>query len=186
MIYLAIFLCLINFPFWIWCSMNGYKLERQQTTNPELEFGNNAWIRAYKSYFIFMRHYAPYTHMTRLFVGKDPLKPKSTNGHFRLLKLPFLSLFLLFFISFGCISFYWRGAGMLQPEIDKKMHRSWDQQSKSFTPTTIHGFAQSAYLLAFQKMLSDNPSLLNERNPVVWFSYLFSSFFHFNVIFLGP
>ncbi|KAL3363174.1 hypothetical protein AABB24_012463 [Solanum stoloniferum] len=47
------------------------------------------------------------------------------------------------------------------------MQRSRDQRSKSSRPTTIHGFAQSGDLLAFQKMLSGNPSLLNERNPVM-------------------
>ncbi|KAK6784318.1 hypothetical protein RDI58_017773 [Solanum bulbocastanum] len=47
------------------------------------------------------------------------------------------------------------------------MQRSRDQRSKSSRPTTIHGLAQSGDLLAFQKMLSANPSLLNERNPVM-------------------
>ncbi|XP_059286505.1 uncharacterized protein LOC132039957 [Lycium ferocissimum] len=48
------------------------------------------------------------------------------------------------------------------------MQRSRDQRSRSSRPvTTIHGFAQSGDLLSFQKLLSDNPSLLNERNPVM-------------------
>ncbi|KAL6549676.1 hypothetical protein OROHE_008407 [Orobanche hederae] len=34
-------------------------------------------------------------------------------------------------------------------------------------PTTIHGSAQSGDINAFQKLLLDNPSLLNERNPVM-------------------
>nr|GMC58808.1 protein CfxQ homolog [Ipomoea batatas] len=46
------------------------------------------------------------------------------------------------------------------------MQRARDQRSKSSRPTTIHGFAQSGDLNAFHKMLNDNPSLLNERNPV--------------------
>nr|GME03398.1 protein CfxQ homolog [Ipomoea batatas] len=47
------------------------------------------------------------------------------------------------------------------------MQRARDQRSKSSRPTTIHGFAQSGDLNAFHKMLNDNPSLLNERNPVM-------------------
>ncbi|XP_016442853.1 uncharacterized protein LOC107768252 [Nicotiana tabacum] len=47
------------------------------------------------------------------------------------------------------------------------MQRSRDQRSRSYRSTTIHGFAQSGDLLAFQKLLSGNPSLLNERNPVM-------------------
>ncbi|GAB2292244.1 hypothetical protein Dimus_026493 [Dionaea muscipula] len=41
------------------------------------------------------------------------------------------------------------------------------QRSRSAKPTTIHGFAQSGDLVGFQRLLSDNPSLLNERNPVM-------------------
>ncbi|XP_009776722.1 protein CfxQ homolog [Nicotiana sylvestris] len=47
------------------------------------------------------------------------------------------------------------------------MQRSRDQRSRSSRSTTIHGFAQSGDLLAFQKLLSGNPFLLNERNPVM-------------------
>ncbi|KAK2645679.1 hypothetical protein Ddye_020874 [Dipteronia dyeriana] len=47
------------------------------------------------------------------------------------------------------------------------MQRHPDQRSRSVKPTTIHGCAQSGDLLAFQKLLRDNPSLLNERNPVM-------------------
>ncbi|EEF48253.1 Protein cbxX, chromosomal, putative [Ricinus communis] len=44
----------------------------------------------------------------------------------------------------------------------------YDQRSRSSKQvTTIHGFAQSGDLLAFQKLLRVNPSLLNERNPVM-------------------
>lgn len=42
-----------------------------------------------------------------------------------------------------------------------------DQRSRSTKPTTIHGYAQSGDLIGFQKMLKDNPSLLNDRNPVM-------------------
>lgn len=47
------------------------------------------------------------------------------------------------------------------------MQRSQDQRSRSAKPTTIHGYAQSGDLLGFQKLLRDNPSLLNETNPVM-------------------
>lgn len=47
------------------------------------------------------------------------------------------------------------------------MQRSLNQRSRSAKPTTIHGYAQSGDLLGFQKLLRENPSLLNERNPVV-------------------
>ncbi|CAH9102986.1 unnamed protein product [Cuscuta epithymum] len=47
------------------------------------------------------------------------------------------------------------------------MQRVGDQRPRFFRPTTIHGFAQSGDLDAIRKMLNDNPSLLNERNPVM-------------------
>ncbi|KAB1201629.1 hypothetical protein CJ030_MR0G002603 [Morella rubra] len=47
------------------------------------------------------------------------------------------------------------------------MQRPQDQRSRSAKPTTIHGYAQSGDLLAVQRLLRDNPSLLNERNPVM-------------------
>ncbi|CAI9772280.1 unnamed protein product [Fraxinus pennsylvanica] len=47
------------------------------------------------------------------------------------------------------------------------MQKVKDQRSRSSKPTTIHGFAQSGDLIAFQKLLRDNPSLLNDRNPVM-------------------
>lgn len=47
-----------------------------------------------------------------------------------------------------------------------------DQRSRSLKPTTIHGFAQSGDINAFQRMLLNNPSLLNDRNPVVRSLYL--------------
>ncbi|XP_015898317.3 uncharacterized protein LOC107431824 [Ziziphus jujuba] len=47
------------------------------------------------------------------------------------------------------------------------MQKSQDKRSRSAKPTTIHGFAQSGDLLGFQKLLRDNPSLINERNPVM-------------------
>ncbi|GLT57282.1 hypothetical protein SLA2020_302660 [Shorea laevis] len=39
--------------------------------------------------------------------------------------------------------------------------------SRSAKPTTIHGCAQAGDLVAFQRLLRDNPSLLNERNGVM-------------------
>ncbi|KAH9608415.1 hypothetical protein KSS87_021349 [Heliosperma pusillum] len=44
-----------------------------------------------------------------------------------------------------------------------------DQHSRSSRPNnhTIHGFAQSGDLASFSRLLKDNPSLLNERNPVM-------------------
>ncbi|XP_027177326.1 protein CfxQ homolog [Coffea eugenioides] len=47
------------------------------------------------------------------------------------------------------------------------MQKLKDQRSRSSKPTTIHGLAQSGDLIAFQKLLRDNPSLLNDRNPVM-------------------
>ncbi|PIN19249.1 26S proteasome regulatory complex, subunit PSMD10 [Handroanthus impetiginosus] len=47
------------------------------------------------------------------------------------------------------------------------MQKIKDQRPRSSKPTTIHGFAQSGDINAFQKLLRDNPSLLNERNPVM-------------------
>ncbi|KAM7509514.1 hypothetical protein LguiA_019967 [Lonicera macranthoides] len=47
------------------------------------------------------------------------------------------------------------------------MKRNQDQRSRSSKPTTIHGCAQSGDLAAFQTLLRDNPSLLNDRNPVM-------------------
>ncbi|KAE9464513.1 hypothetical protein C3L33_03639, partial [Rhododendron williamsianum] len=41
-----------------------------------------------------------------------------------------------------------------------------DQRSRSAKPTTVHGCAQSGDLVGIQKLLQDNPSLLNDRNPV--------------------
>lgn len=60
------------------------------------------------------------------------------------------------------------------------MQRTQDQRSRSAKPTTIHGYAQFGDLLGFQRLLRENPSLLNERNPVVRSHSLFiSSFFIF-------
>lgn len=47
------------------------------------------------------------------------------------------------------------------------MQRTRDQRSRSSRPITIHGLAQSGDVVAFKKLLNDNPFLLNERNPVV-------------------
>ncbi|GLT49458.1 hypothetical protein SLA2020_230110 [Shorea laevis] len=41
------------------------------------------------------------------------------------------------------------------------------QRSRSAKPTTIHGCAQAGDLVAFQRLLRDNPSLFNERNAVM-------------------
>ncbi|KAH6827239.1 AAA-type ATPase family protein / ankyrin repeat family protein [Perilla frutescens var. hirtella] len=42
-----------------------------------------------------------------------------------------------------------------------------DQRPRSLKPTTIHGFAQSGDINAFQRLLLNNPSLLNDKNPVM-------------------
>lgn len=47
------------------------------------------------------------------------------------------------------------------------MQRYPDQRSRSAKPTTIHGYAQSGDLVGFQKLLRENPALLNERNAVM-------------------
>lgn len=56
------------------------------------------------------------------------------------------------------------------------MQKMKDQRPKSLKPTTIHGFAQSGDINAFQRLLLNNPSLLNDRNPVVRSLYLCLSF----------
>ncbi|OWM89898.1 protein CfxQ homolog [Punica granatum] len=48
------------------------------------------------------------------------------------------------------------------------MQRPQDHRFRSAKPsTTVHGCAQAGDLPALQKLLRDNPSLLNERNPVM-------------------
>lgn len=48
------------------------------------------------------------------------------------------------------------------------MQRVKDQQlSRSTKPATIHASAQSGDLPAVQRRLRDNPSLINDRNPVM-------------------
>ncbi|EOA30461.1 hypothetical protein CARUB_v10013586mg [Capsella rubella] len=42
------------------------------------------------------------------------------------------------------------------------------QRLRSARPTTIHDCALSGDLIALQRLLKDNPSLLNERNPVMY------------------
>lgn len=42
-----------------------------------------------------------------------------------------------------------------------------DHGSRSSKPATIHSYAQSGDLLGFQRLLRGDPSLLNERNPVM-------------------
>lgn len=54
------------------------------------------------------------------------------------------------------------------------MNRSQDQKQKPAKPTTIHGCALSGDLVGLQRLLRDNPSLLNERNPVVRSSFSFT------------
>ncbi|XP_047170969.1 protein CbxX, chromosomal isoform X2 [Vigna umbellata] len=44
--------------------------------------------------------------------------------------------------------------------------RSQDQRSRFAKPATIHGCALSGDLAGLQRLLRDNPSLLNEKNPV--------------------
>ncbi|BAU02859.1 protein CbxX, chromosomal isoform X1 [Vigna umbellata] len=45
--------------------------------------------------------------------------------------------------------------------------RSQDQRSRFAKPATIHGCALSGDLAGLQRLLRDNPSLLNEKNPVM-------------------
>ncbi|KAF5482034.1 hypothetical protein F2P56_002635 [Juglans regia] len=47
------------------------------------------------------------------------------------------------------------------------MQKPQNQRSRSAKPTTIHGYAQSGDLLGFQRLLRDNPSLINDTNPVM-------------------
>ncbi|KAG4388528.1 hypothetical protein GLYMA_09G191100v4 [Glycine max] len=46
-------------------------------------------------------------------------------------------------------------------------NRSQDQRSRPAKAATIHGCALSGDLVGLQRLLRDNPSLLNERNPVM-------------------
>lgn len=48
-----------------------------------------------------------------------------------------------------------------------KIQKMKDPRPRTLKPTTIHGFAQSGDINAFQRLLLNNPSLLNERNPVM-------------------
>ncbi|CAI0628914.1 unnamed protein product [Linum tenue] len=55
-----------------------------------------------------------------------------------------------------------------RPPLGNKMQKPvQDQRSRSSKPATIHACAQSGDLPAVQKLLRDNPSFLNERNPVM-------------------
>ncbi|KEH27133.1 protein CfxQ isoform X2 [Medicago truncatula] len=47
------------------------------------------------------------------------------------------------------------------------MNRSQDQRSRPAKPATIHSCALSGDLIGLQKLLRDNPSLLNDKNPVM-------------------
>ncbi|KAL6221785.1 hypothetical protein ACLB2K_005180 [Fragaria x ananassa] len=47
------------------------------------------------------------------------------------------------------------------------MQRNPDQRSRSAKPTTIHGYAHSGDLSGLQKLLRENPALLNERNAIM-------------------
>lgn len=47
------------------------------------------------------------------------------------------------------------------------MQPTRDRRPRLSKPITIHGHAQSGNLREFQKMLQENPSLLNDRNPVM-------------------
>ncbi|XP_057500633.1 protein CfxQ homolog isoform X1 [Actinidia eriantha] len=61
------------------------------------------------------------------------------------------------------------------------MQRTQGQRSRAAKPTTIHGCAQSGDVLGFQKLLRENPSLLNDRNPVMAHTPLHVSAGHNNV-----
>lgn len=110
--------------------------------------------------------------------GSDTIKGKKKREHTALSKLSsfrFSSLLLV-----------------LERGVERQfvgMQRTQDQRSRSAKPTTIHGYAQFGDLLGFQRLLRENPSLLNERNPVVrshslfisiFFYFLFLSFQEFN------
>lgn len=59
--------------------------------------------------------------------------------------------------------------GGVEEEEAEEMNRQGGggQRLRSARPTTIHDCALSGDLIALQRLLKDNPSLLNERNPVV-------------------
>uniref|UniRef100_A0A7N0T8C3 AAA+ ATPase domain-containing protein n=1 Tax=Kalanchoe fedtschenkoi TaxID=63787 RepID=A0A7N0T8C3_KALFE len=47
------------------------------------------------------------------------------------------------------------------------MHRHRDPRSRSSRPITVHDVAKSGHLPAFQKLLRDNPALVNQPNDVL-------------------
>jgi hypothetical protein len=57
--------------------------------------------------------------------------------------------------------------------IHSTMNRSQDQRSRPAKPATIHTCALSGDLIGLQKLLRDNPSLLNDKNPVVRLPFSF-------------
>ena len=75
-----------------------------------------------------------------------------------------LNSLLLFLLS--SISTIFPSLGFHQRK-DPTMHRNPDQRPRSTKLTTIHGYAHSGDLAGFQKLLRENPSLLNERNAIV-------------------
>lgn len=61
-----------------------------------------------------------------------------------------------------------------------RMQGSQDQRSRSAKPVTIHGLAQSGDLVGFRSFLRENPSLVNEINPIVRYVSRMHSRMHFN------
>lgn len=66
------------------------------------------------------------------------------------------------------------------------MNRSQDQRStRPAKPPTIHTCALSGDLLGLQKLLRDNPNLLNGTNPVVRFPFSLR-FYQFGISKISP
>lgn len=74
------------------------------------------------------------------------------------LSLSLSQIFNPFFSLFFSIQFSMNNNHITRPQ---------DQRSRFAKPATIHGCALSGDLAGLQRLLRDNPSLLNEKNPVV-------------------
>lgn len=74
------------------------------------------------------------------------------------------------FLSPSFLLLWWERRSQRQEPLMEVPHQ--DQRSRYSKPLTIHAFAHSGDLLSFQKLLRANPSLLNERNPVVWLFFI--------------
>ena len=92
---------------------------------------------------------------------KNSHNPKQT------LSLSLSSIVNLFFFFFSFLSLFFPLVIEFSSMNNINNNRSQDQRSRPAKAATIHGCALSGDLVGLQRLLRDNPSLLNERNPVV-------------------